>query len=321
MKPIQVITPELVLRNVDQSAGFSLYLDNQNIQEGSTNIINTIRGESTPSVSCLLTHNDILYLKDFACAEYKGNLISWCILYYRQRGVYLSYQQAARQVYEDLKVDIIDLSYKPINNYKYEKVYSEIVPTVQEFTSYDLDYWKRFYIEKEDLKRFKTYSLKSAFIKGKSLEMFRSTKEEPLFGYKFPFEGKWQLYRPLSDKMSKWRINHEFVDAVGLIGTPTVLAKGRKDRKVLDKMGFQSIRFSSETFTPTHLPESIKWVLYDNDYNKAMNQGQISAEKICTTFNKKNLVIPSYYQCTDIPELAEKLGLTEARRVLLELIN
>ena len=105
------------------------------------------------------------------------------------------------------------------------------------------------------------------------------------------------------------------------IKSPTILAKGRKDRKVLDKMGIQSIRFSSETFLPTHLPESIKWVLYDNDYNKAMNQGQISAEKICTTFNKINLVIPSHYQCTDIPELAEKLGLTEAKRVLLELIN
>lgn len=321
-KPLVVITPEFVLQTIDQEEAFSFYLEGQQIVIGNKTIINTIRGESNPSIGCLLSPNNILYLKDFASSKYKGNIISWCQFYYEEtEREYLSYREAAKRVYDDLKMDIKDINYKPINNKKYDKSYSEIKVVKQNLTSTDIEYWKRFYIEQADLERFKTYSLKSAYIKGKSTEFYTYKESEPMYGYHSSFEDRWQIYRPLSQKEAKWRINHEYIDTSGLIDSPTILAKGRKDRMVLAKMGFESIRLASESIIPSYLPESIKFVLYDNDFSKLQNQGQISAEKICYKFNKKNILIPSRYQCTDIPELAEKLGLEQSKRILLELIK
>ena len=329
MRAIPNITPEYILQNIDQQEVLSFYLDNQVIREGG-DIINTIRGETTPSVSCLLTPNNIYYLKDFASVDYSGNCISWCKFYYKERGENLNHYQACRRIIEDLKYEVRDVTYTPINNKCVDKSYSTIKPKIRlkEFnlplyTVTDLKYWTQFNANEKDLKRFKVYSLDSVYIKGKSTEYFVNNEDELMFGYKYPVDGKWQIYRPYANKESKWRINHEYVDVVGLQEAPKVLAKCRKGRIVLDKMGIQSMRFSSETYIPDSLPDSIQYILYDNDYNKKINQGQLSAQKINQKFGNKftNIIIPDQYQSTDPPELVERVGFEEAKRIIYTQMN
>lgn len=327
MKVIPNITPDYILQNVDQEEVFSLYLDNQIIKPGA-GIINTIRGESTPSVSCLLTGNNILYLKDFACSEFKGNCISWCVLYYKYQGIIITYRQACNKIIKDLNLDIRDFTYAPINHIQIDKSYSEIKPRIRldefnqpYFTKKDLQYWGNKYgITEEELARFKTYSLDSVYIKGKSSEYFVNNQDTLMFGYKYPIPGKWQIYQPEADKETKWRINHEYLDVVGLRGAPKMLVKSRKDRIILSKMNIETVRFASETYIPDSLIESIDFVLYDNDFDKAINQGQLSAGKICSKFDKKNLVLPTEYQAKDPSDLVEKIGLERTELIIRDLM-
>ena len=49
-------------------------------------------------------------------------------------------------------------------------------------------------------------------------------------------------------------------------------------------------------------------VLYDNDFEKESNPGQIMAQKICKRYGLSNLKIPSHYQSKDISDLVKNRG-------------
>jgi hypothetical protein len=191
----------------------------------------------------------------------------------------------------------------------------EVFPKI--YSEKELNYWKQYNIELNDLIDFKVFACSKVVINGKTF--LRSSTEDICFAYKFQ-EGKYKIYRPESLKEYKWRTNTSEIDNINFIENDLViLTKSRKDRIVLKKMGFESYSYSSETLIPDKLAYKTKYILYDND-NKDFNTGQEFAKQIAQKFNLLNLEIPSKYKCSDISDLVKKVGFEKSKEILLGLI-
>lgn len=271
------LTKENLLKYVYQEEIFEKYLG-FSVELGKK-YCNPLRDDKNPDCSFYYSDNQTLYFMDFACKDCGGDCWNIVGQYYN-----CDYYTALRHVNRDFGVGLDDghigepivrVRTKEIEQriVSKEKIYSDIKVLTMSFNQVDLDYWRQYEIDKEQLEKFEVFSAFKTWIDNRFY--YQWTKKEPQYAYKFD-KKTFQLYRPLSSK-DKWRTNSQSnylhgYNVLPISGDLLIWTKSRKDIMDLDLVGYQSVAPPSEGTIPTM--EKIKElkqrftshvVLFDND--------------------------------------------------------
>ena len=189
-----------------------------------------------------------LLFKDHGTGEC-GNVIKFVQLY------------TGKTNYNDILQDIVaKLNITPETRLDSSKQYIPSTETVigvvrQEFTDTDIKYWGQFNISTKTLKKFNVNSIKYYLCNGVVKGIYKP--ENPMYAYKV--YNNFKVYRPLSDKYTKWRNNLTEYDVQGYDQLPKkgeicIITKSLKDVMCLYEMGIPAVSPSSES---TFIPESV----------------------------------------------------------------
>lgn len=185
----------------------------------------------------------------------------------------------------------------------------------------DADFWRQFYISKEILVKFGVEPISHYWVNTLRFNCESIT-------YSYPFGNRFKIYSPLS-KEGKWSSNVSAKDIQGWnqlpeTGDVVLLTSSLKDIMTLLSVGYPSVALQSEMQMPTEnliarLKERFKevLVLYDNDYEKETNPGQMMAHRICKEYTLINICIPSEYRSKDPSDLVRN----ETRLILKQIID
>ena len=198
---------------------------------------------------------------------------------------------------------------------------------IQEFTDKELEWWHRYGITKDILKKFRVYSCKTVFLNGNYYATTGS--QNPIFGY---YRGKndkgielWRIYFPFRDKgttrfLSNWKaVMLQGAHQLPAEGDLLVITKSMKDVMCLYSLGITAIAPNSENLFITEsqfekLSKRFKKIVvfYDNDLAGIHNMNRIRKQ-----FGVECLWIPRSYGAKDISDFHAKYG----RDATLNLIN
>jgi hypothetical protein len=197
-----------------------------------------LRIDKNPSFLIKISKNGIVYHCDLARqgdTRYNGNAFQFVQQIYN-----VDYNTALQKVNNCFGLGLGPDS-SPVGDYKlivakYEqpdivKHYTRIDVFTRKFTALELDYWAKFTITQEELKKYDVYALDKVYIDG-TRRLNRSNDLQ--FGFYYPELQTWKIYRPNPfDPKEKWRTNtplttnyhlHDIKDAENC-----VLVKARKD--------------------------------------------------------------------------------------------
>lgn len=237
------ITLDNILSKVTEYDIYSAYIGNFKIGM----IYNSpFRKDKNPSFGCYYSRTSKqLMFKDHGTGDC-GNVIKFVSLI------------TGLTKYNDILIDIVN-KLKITNDTQLvsSKHYIPSTETVigvvrQEFTSTDTDYWGRFNISIDTLKKFNVSSIKYYLCNGIVKGIYKDTN--PMYAYKV--YNNFKIYRPLADKYTKWRNNLTETDIQGFKQLPKtgdilIITKSMKDVMCLYEMGIPAISPSSEsTFIP-----------------------------------------------------------------------
>jgi len=183
-------------------------------------------------------------------------------------------------------------------------------------------YWRRYYISDNTLTKFSVYPVRGASMsRPEYTKSWKWSKEEPMFAY-LRMNGI-KLYRPHSDKKSKWRSSN-WGDALFNYhnlppkGDVLIITSSAKDAMVLTECGFHAVAPPSET---VNIPEDIVAELKSRfshififmDTDEAGTKANI---KLSNIFNCSYIIIPSKYHKKDISDFIYKHGPVKTFRCL-----
>jgi len=181
--------------------------------------------------------------------------------------------------FSDILSDIVDrLNITSTTKLDQTKIYqptgeTEIGIVRQDFTKGDLTYWGQFNITQSTLRKYNVFSIRYYLCNGIVKGIYKP--EEPMFAYKI--DDKFKIYRPLSNKYTKWRSNTTNNNIQGYSQLPKsgdllIITKSLKDIMCLHEMGIPAISPSSESsFIPDTVLEAISLrfkrilILFDRD--------------------------------------------------------
>lgn len=209
----------------------------------------------------ILNDDGIVRWKDFGLADQHGNRAINLLMY--MRGLPMeteaqrkhSYILAKKIIEKEIKQEFFGKDFTPLK--KGQRVSKGTLPFVefsQNFTDFELDYWNRYQITEEDLKREWIYKLESLKWIGKNEgKETLSTPEDPAFVYVFKRNPiSWKLYRPLTpikkNKFRQWNIDgviegaHDLPEKTDLL----IITGSTKDRTVIKKLNYHSINGTAE---------------------------------------------------------------------------
>jgi hypothetical protein len=188
----------------------------------------------------------------------------------------------------------------------------------------DLDFFSRFHITQDVLKKYNVSPLLNyTLYKEDNSYTINDSIKSPIYAIKFP-SGRVKIYRPLADKRFKWisNINGE-EDVFGLSQLPNYcdylfLMAGNKDVlsfvSIMDDMGLDAIAFNSESASISSAmcnflcaKSTNIYILYDND-----PAGYENAKRLSQQYGfpiRNDLLKP--YKVKDFADLAEKLTTEE----------
>ena len=63
------------------------------------------------------------------------------------------------------------------------------------------------------------------------------------------------------------------------------------------------------------------YILYDNDYTKEINTGELNALKFVNEFNLIKLTLPQYLGVKDTSDLCKKYGRNKVKEIIYNLIK
>lgn len=117
-----------------------------------------------------------------------------------------------------------------------QKDYSFIQVKTRKFTVRELDYWNDYYQDIEDLKNNNIFSVSEVYLNKKRIVI---PNDELRFGYLY--DGRWKIYRPLSDRKWKWMPNNVPITAMDGLDDikdchTAFITKSKKDYMVMKKI-------------------------------------------------------------------------------------
>lgn len=175
----------------------------------------------------------------------------------------------------------------------------------------ELEWWKKFNITLDILKKFNVYSISSVYV-NKNRQKFEGMK----FAYFFPSTNKVKIYCPEEIKDRKWRGNVSAVhDIYGYEQLPDTgdllfITKSLKDVMSLYSFGYHAIAFQSETYNGNQgvingLKARFKRiiVMFDNDAT-----GVDKANYFKEQYDLEVTFIPLYLETKDISDTIASYG-------------
>jgi DNA primase len=290
-------------------------------------ILSPLRQEKNPSFIIYQQMDSFIFV-DFGVGV-KGDIINFICEYHKA-----PLKEALIKTYNDLQGN-------PISTYKRERINKErpyeqkekcrIKCLVKPFTKDELKYWSSYYIDLEDLKKEKIYSLKAVFINEHRINI----PDEFAFGYLYDNK-YWKVYMPFEEKKCKWKSNlsntymegkenlHMFKKDDGLVDF-VIITKSKKDRMVISKtidiycVNVQSENmfcFNEENISFLKDNTRTQILSFDNDATGVANSITISNK-----FGFKYLNIPKDSGTKDFAEYAKVYGIDKLNSFINTKLN
>lgn len=280
------------------------------------------RADSHPTC-CYYKRNGRIYIKDFG-SDYHGD---W---------IYVVKQKFNCNYYDALAIAANDFDIQKIPHLNKNKVkisneslsenkQSIIRVEIRDFQQYELDWWNKFGISLQTLKKFRVFSCKNIWINDHIIHL--ETNNQLVFGYyggiKDDIE-QWKLYWP-NNKKYKWLSNRDSSQLQGARMLPKsggdliIIQKSLKDVMLLYEFGIPSVAPNSEnTFLSDEqlmkLKSKFKRIIvwYDNDA-----PGKAYLEKIKKEHPELDyFYIPEDFKEKDFSDFYKKYGKDEATKFL-----
>lgn len=237
-KKRESLTKQTVLAKVSEYDIFRWYMPNKDWKLNRVTF-SPFRNESNPS---FIIGNRFGYLSfvDFADTSKRGD----CFEFVRLLLNLSTINDVLRRIDVDFGLGITNgkstEEYKQvISKYKQPeqtKIYSFIQVVTKKFTNRELEYWNQYHQDIEDLKKCNVYSVKKLYFNRQILPL---KEDELVFGYFY--DGHWKIYRPFSDRKTKWVPNNVPITAMDGVEDVTncdvaFINKSKKDYMVMRKV-------------------------------------------------------------------------------------
>lgn len=286
LKLPEKLTKATILKYVDEQTIFEYYLGYQ-IKLGEM-YYSPFREEKNPSFNIYInSYNGRLWYKDFAHSS--GDCFRLIEELYG-----CTFIEAMSIVDKDFNLNIrgvvqnIPKIKRPKLKAKEKKVRIEI--RAQDFTKYDIEYWKKYYITTNYLKYFRVFSCAQLWIDSFPLVDWRYNKNNLIYAYLY--NPTFKVYRPQQkDKREKWRNNLASNHFLGLKQLPKdenirpIISSSYKDVIVLRRLGLYAIDPGGEGFSLSSLLSYLRTkfihkplIWYNNDEQGIMYAQQAAEE-------------------------------------------
>jgi len=291
-----------------------------------------LRKDSNPSFGFKYNSDGVITFKDFSTGE-KGNLLKFLKLYFD-----MSYFDVINKVCSDLLMNSIAseniLKIQP----KKKKVVIgsdvQLKVKIRPFRDYDLEYWQMYGISEKWLKFGKIYAISYFFITKSGLT-YTLPADKYAYVYVERKDGNFtiKIYQPFSTQY-KWISSHDssvwdLWDNLPKTGDNLIITSSRKDALCIwANTGIPATGLQAESYLPkeqviNQLKERFKniFVLYDNDYTKTKNWGQLFGKKLAETFGLIQIEIPQILQSKDSSDLYKNHNVDIFKSTIKQLIN
>ncbi len=210
-----------------------------------TKITNPLRKDTSAGCILCIINNEII-LKDFASDIYGNCFRVYAV--YKKVSMAQAYEETLKLI-NPIKIEKKE-NIKPTGTYTQKKITSKIVAKKAIDIKY-FNYFLKYFIQYSTLIKFRVSAGLVVTVSGTYDEIFRWTEKEPCFVYSEQ-EGM-QIYRPLSKKSKKWRMNCKIIHGLEQLDkrkkyTFVIITKSRKDVMVLYELGYPAIAIGAENF-------------------------------------------------------------------------
>lgn len=335
-----LITRDDILEHTTQEAIFDRYLDYPGALPIGKTINSPFRKDNIPSFGMFYNSSRQLIYNDFALGG--GDCFQFVKYLHGLRNNYEVYSRIAidfmLDAYFTVKEEMLDheIVRKPYEPY-YQSVekakgYINLEIKQREWMRHDKKFWLKYGINRAILEKYGVVPISHIFYKSEQKEKIIKADKH---AYAFP-ENKddkltFKIYQPFSKY--KWMNNHNYSVWQGWSQLPEkgnhlIITKSLKDiMSIVNVAGVPATALQNEGVVPkesvfTELTKRFNYVflLYDNDFDKKTNYGQIAANKFSETHNVANIIIPTGYKSKDFSDLVEKVGAKKARNILHDLL-
>ena len=196
---------------------------------------------------------------------------------------------------------------------------TELEIKTRPWNSADKAFWSQYGISRKTLELFNVVPLQCFFINGELRMCYK-----PTYAYIFKKDWKitYKIYFPFAHPDYKWLSNvdasiHQGYTQLPPTGEILIITKSLKDiMSIYDLLDIPAIAPQNEgtRFKDSVMQEYLDrfkqvYLLYDNDYNKIKNHGQIAANRLIETYpSLKNLCIGSEHISKDFTDLVKNVG-------------
>lgn len=280
------------------------------------------RTDSHPTC-CYYKRNGRIYIKDFG-SDYYGDWI-----YVVEQKFNCNYYDAlaiAANDFDIQKIPHLNKNKVKISNESLSENQQSIIRVeIRDFQQYELDWWNKFGISLQTLKKFRVFSCKNIWINDHIIHL--ETNNQLVFGYYGGIKDnieQWKLYWP-NNKKYKWLSNRDSSQLQGARMLPKsggdliIIQKSLKDVMLLYEFGIPSVAPNSENLFLSDeqlmkLKSKFKRIIvwYDNDA-----PGKAYLEKIKKEHPELDyFYIPEDFKEKDFSDFYKKYGKDEATKFL-----
>lgn len=265
-------------------------------------------------------YGNLLY-KDLATGS-SGNCVQFV-----QQLFNISYRKALIKIISDLSNNNLNPSVQGISiKEEYKSIETIISIRKKNFCKIDDDYWDSYCLERDDLRHFNVFPIWNYWV-NEIVQPWVYNEANP--GYAYQIYNKYQIYKPLSPRKDRFRMNCTSYDLFGYEqleykGDLLIITKSGKDCMVLSKLGYNSVATLGEGKTiPVSIITDLKCrynrilIFYDND-----DSGKKGASNLKTKTAFSTIFIPDdTFGTKDISDYIKKYGKESTEELMKELIQ
>jgi hypothetical protein len=250
----------------------------------------------------------------------------------------LNFNEALVKVVQDFgledEFDFVPLNIPKTHNEKIQVDRMSSVKRLSEFRKidirrrksqlYDIEFWLSFGVTKESLIKYNVTPIEYYFING---NIIKTDKYAYAFiEYKDGVE-TYKIYQPFNDTY-KWINNHNDSVWQGWTQLPAkgetlIITKSLKDvMSISEVLKLPTVALQSESVLPKknvieelHRRFEDIYILYDNDFDKEKNWGEIYSKKLAQEFNFYHIQIQTKRDCKDFSDLVKKYGAVTSKQL------
>lgn len=327
------ITKEDILNYISEGDILKYYLGISKIPC----VINSpLRPDKNPSFGMYSLDNKKVYYKDFSTKDTGDTFMLFSKLWNLDMG------ETLNKIYNDiLKNKISNNSNIEINKTEIFKkgkiIYNENIDLkckIRQWQKHDLLYWEQYGISLDWLIFSNTYPISHIIIK-KNNKKYVINADKYAYVY-VEFKDKIEslkIYQPFNEKY-KWSNKHDgsvwdLWQQLPKFGENLIITSSRKDALCIwENSGIPACSLQAESYLPKkHVIQELKdrfkniYVLYDNDFDKEKNYGDIYGEELSKQFELIKLKLPDELKVKDTSDLCKTYGRKKVKEIINNLIK